>query len=125
MIRLLSVENPASPLVLNTAHPHGVVEFALNRPDALNALSVTFVRAIHAAVAAARALDRRVVVVTSRCERAFSVGADLKERARMSADELIACRPEFRSAYRSLLDLPFPQFAQSAASRSEEGSSWR
>jgi enoyl-CoA hydratase/carnithine racemase len=95
-------------LVLTEEHPHGVVELALNRPEALNALSTDFVRAIRIAVSEARDRHPRVLLVTSRCDRAFSVGADLKERARMSAEDLIACRPDFLAAYRSLLELPFP-----------------
>jgi enoyl-CoA hydratase/carnithine racemase len=95
-------------LVLTEEHPHGVVELALNRPEALNALSTEFVKAIRVAVGNARDRHPTVLLVTSRCDNAFSVGADLKERARMSAEDLVACRPDFLAAYRSLLELPFP-----------------
>ena len=95
-------------LVLTEVHSADVVELSLNRVGALNALSTGFVREIYESVARARDLDPVVLVVTSRCERAFSVGADLKERAAMSAADLIDCRADFEAAYRSLLELPFP-----------------
>lgn len=100
-----------APLVLVEPHRGGVVEVALNRSEALNALSVALVQALRGAVRAACELRPTVVVVTSRCDRAFSVGADLKERSGMTPDDLIACRPDFIAAYRSLLELPVPVVA--------------
>lgn len=99
------------PLVLIESHPRGVVELALNRNEALNALSIELVQNLRRAVQSVRELRPSVVVVTSRCDRAFSVGADLKERAGMTAGDLIACRPDFLAAYRSLLELPVPVIA--------------
>ncbi len=96
------------PLVIMETHPKGVLELALNRPQSLNALSLAFVGAISGAVNDAAASHPTVVVVTSRCARAFSVGADLKERSVMSAEELLASRAHFVAAYRSLLELPMP-----------------
>ena len=95
-------------LILTELHPFGVIELSLNRPEALNAFSVDFVRALRLAVDGARDIGPAVLVVTSRCGRAFSVGADLKERAKMSADDLLACRADFVAAYRSLPELPLP-----------------
>jgi enoyl-CoA hydratase/carnithine racemase len=95
-------------LVLTEVHSADVVELSLNRVGALNALSTGFVREIYESVARARDLDPVVLVVTSRCERAFSVGADLKERSAMSAADLLDCRADFAAAYQSLLELPFP-----------------
>ncbi len=100
-----------APLVLVEAHREGVVEVALNRIEGLNALSVALVQALRGAVRSACELRPTAVVVTSRCDRAFSVGADLKERSGMTPDALIACRPDFVAAYRSLLELPVPVVA--------------
>jgi enoyl-CoA hydratase/carnithine racemase len=69
--------------------PSGVVEIILNRPDALNAISTEHARAI-AAVGAGLAADStmRAVVVSSASEKAFCVGADLKERRSFTDDDL-------------------------------------
>ncbi len=81
-------------------------------------------RAIREAVESLRGFDPRVVVVTSRSDRAFSVGADLKERAGMTADDLISCRPIFVAAHRSLLNVGVPFLQPSTALRWEEVSNW-
>src|ERR1039458_9618262 len=56
-------------------------------------------------------LQVRVVVLAAAGERAFCVGADLKERAAMSDAELMAQRPVFRAAFGALLGLPQPVIA--------------
>jgi enoyl-CoA hydratase/carnithine racemase len=62
-----------------------------------------------ATVAADREI--RAVVLTAAGERAFCVGADLKERAAMSDAQLLAQRPAFRAAFGALLGLPQPVIA--------------
>ena len=89
-------------------HVLGVTEISLNRPAAMNALSVEFMQAIGSAVRNVSRSSPSVIVVTSTCDKAFGVGADLKERARMTTSDLMDCRPQFRAAYRALLDLPCP-----------------
>lgn len=90
----------------------GVVELVLDRADALNAISTEHARAI-ADAAASLASDRttRAVAVTSSAHRAFSVGADLKERNRFSDDDLRRQRSIFRAAFSAILDLPVPTVA--------------
>lgn len=107
----MSRETSRQGLVVVERHPDGVVELALNRPEALNALSIEMMNAISAAVDRAVVSQPSVVVVSSLCPRAFSVGADLKERSTMSAEDLLGCRPVFASAYRSLLGLAVPVIA--------------
>lgn len=66
-----------------------VATLTLNRPAAANALDRTTLRALREAVeklAADRAV--RAVVVTGAGDKAFCAGADLKERAGMSVDEV-------------------------------------
>jgi enoyl-CoA hydratase/carnithine racemase len=84
-----------------------VAEIVLSRPDHLNAISSAMARQL-AAVASEVAKDTRVraVVVSSSIERAFCVGADLKERNNFSDAELLAQRPLIRAMFRGLLDLP-------------------
>ncbi|MGW3405606.1 enoyl-CoA hydratase/isomerase family protein, partial [Streptomyces zhihengii] len=63
-------------------HEQGhVAELVLDRPKAMNAVSTDMAVSIGAACAALAAdRDVRVTVLTSSNERAFCVGADLKER---------------------------------------------
>jgi enoyl-CoA hydratase/carnithine racemase len=89
-----------------------VAELVLDRPEALNAVSAAQAAAI-ASAAAELGADRRVraVVVSSSAERAFCVGADLKERHTVTDDEMRRQRPVARRAYGGVLDLPVPTIA--------------
>ncbi|MGC0329859.1 enoyl-CoA hydratase/carnithine racemase [Streptomyces sp. SAI-170] len=89
-----------------------VAELALDRPKAMNAVSTEMARSIAGACAALGA-DRsvRAVVVTSTHERAFCVGADLKERNSFTDAELVRQRPVARGAYTGVLELPVPTIA--------------
>ena len=89
-----------------------VADLVLDRPEALNALSAAFSGEL-AAACAVLAGDRsvRAVVLSSSQARAFCVGADLKERARLSDDGLRAQREIMRTAFRGLLELPVPVIA--------------
>ena len=89
-----------------------VAEIVLDRPDALNAVSTAFARQLVAACQAVAADPGiRAVVLSSAADRAFCVGADLKERNAFSDEELLASREVSRAAYRSVLDLPVPAIA--------------
>ncbi|MGW3804911.1 enoyl-CoA hydratase/isomerase family protein, partial [Streptomyces clavifer] len=80
-----------------------VAELVLDRPRAMNAVSTDMARSIGAACAALGAdPDVRVTVLTSSHERAFCVGADLKERNSFSDAELVRQRPTARAAYTGL-----------------------
>jgi len=95
-----------APLIELRTEGH-VAEIVLNRPDHLNAISSAMARRL-AAVASELGQDIwvRAVVVSSSSERAFCVGADLKERNNFSDAELLAQRPLIRAVFRKLLDLP-------------------
>ncbi len=92
---------------------HGyVAELVLDRPKAMNAVSTDMARSIAGACEALAAdRDARVVVLTSTHERAFCVGADLKERNSFSDAELVRQRPLARAAYTGVLELPMPTVA--------------
>ncbi|WP_071330264.1 enoyl-CoA hydratase/isomerase family protein [Streptomyces sampsonii] len=67
-----------------TRHGH-VAELALNRPEAMNAVSTDLARQLAAACEElARDQDVRVTVLTSTHPKAFCVGAGLKERNRFT-----------------------------------------
>ncbi len=90
----------------------GVAEIVLDRPEALNAIDTAMaVRLAQVCAEAGAAPQVRAVVLTAAGERAFCVGADLKERNRMSDAELLRQRPVFRAAFGGLLGLPQPLVA--------------
>ncbi len=92
-------------------HP-GVAEIMLDRAEAMNAINTAM--ALRLAQACAElATDRQVraVVLYGTGERAFCVGADLKERNRMSDADFLRQRPVFRAAFGGLLALPQPVIA--------------
>ncbi|MCX4864897.1 enoyl-CoA hydratase-related protein [Streptomyces sp. NBC_01005] len=89
-----------------------VAELVLDRPKAMNAVSTDMARSIAAACAALAADPGvRVAVLTSSHERAFCVGADLKERNSFTDAELLRQRPTARAAYTGVLELPMPTIA--------------
>ncbi|MFI9807856.1 enoyl-CoA hydratase/isomerase family protein [Streptomyces sp. NPDC052301] len=92
---------------------HGqVAELVLDRPKAMNAVSSEMARSVAGACAALAAdRDARVVVLTSSHERAFCVGADLKERNSFTDADLRRQRPVSRGAYTGVLELPMPTIA--------------
>src|SRR5262249_23498053 len=92
-------------------HP-GVAELMLDRAEAMNAINTAM--AIRLAQACAElAKDRQVQAIGlyGTGARASSVGADLKERNRMSDADLLRQRPVFRAAFGGLLGLPQPVVA--------------
>ncbi|MGW3634359.1 enoyl-CoA hydratase/isomerase family protein [Streptomyces sp. NPDC005122] len=92
-------------------HEH-VAELALDRPKAMNAVSTEMARSLAGACAALAADPGvRVVVLTSTHERAFCVGADLKERNSFTDADLMRQRPVARAAYTGVLELPMPTVA--------------
>ncbi|MEW1955029.1 enoyl-CoA hydratase-related protein [Terrabacter sp. NPDC080008] len=89
-----------------------VAEIVLDRPRAMNAVSTAMARAIAAATKQVAADESvRCVVLTSTHERAFCVGADLKERNAFTDAELMEQRPVARAAYGGVLGLPVPSIA--------------
>ena len=89
-----------------------VAELVLDRPSAMNAISTDMARALADACAQLAAdTGVRAVVVTSSHEKAFCVGADLKERNSFTDADLVRQRPIARAAYTGVLDLPMPVVA--------------
>jgi enoyl-CoA hydratase/carnithine racemase len=113
--RIMSELKAATPtMVTITRHGPGghVAELALDRPEAMNAVSTAMARDLGAACAELSAdPDVRVVLVTSTSSRAFCVGADLKERSSFTDADLVAQRPVTRAAYGGVLALPMPTIA--------------
>jgi enoyl-CoA hydratase/carnithine racemase len=89
-----------------------VAEIVLDRAEAHNALS-TAMAAELARACADVAKDRGVcaVVLSASGEKAFCVGADLKERNGFDDADLMRQRPVFRAAFEGVIDLPQPAVA--------------
>lgn len=100
------------PLVtVNRPEPY-VAELVLDRPDALNALSTAMAAELAEACRELSAdRDVRAVVLSAAGEKAFCVGADLKERDRFSDADLRRQRPVYRAAFGGVLRLPVPAVA--------------
>jgi enoyl-CoA hydratase/carnithine racemase len=78
-----------------------VATLTLNRPETMNSFNVAMVKALGERLAELRFDKRaRVVIVTGRGDKAFSAGADLKERAGMSPEQV----KEFIFNIRRLMD---------------------
>lgn len=89
-----------------------VVELTLDRPEAMNAISTALAEELTAATAQLAAdAGVRAVVVSSAHDRAFCVGADLKERNGFTDAQLMEHRLVTQQAYRGVLDLPVPVVA--------------
>ncbi|HET6202186.1 MAG TPA: enoyl-CoA hydratase-related protein [Planctomycetota bacterium] len=84
----------------------------LHRPEVLNALSFDLLGELRAAVDALAA-DRtvRAVVLSGAGERAFSAGADLKERGSFPPEKVRAYVDRIRSTFTAVAELPAPTVA--------------
>ncbi len=107
----------SDPMVTLTRHGDGddaawLVELALDRPSAMNAVSTAMAEALRDATTQVAAdSDVRCVVVTSTHPKAFCVGADLKERNSYTDAQLMQQRPIAKAAYGGILNLPVPTIA--------------
>jgi enoyl-CoA hydratase/carnithine racemase len=99
-----------SPLVLTKAD--GIATVTLNRPDRMNAVNMAALAALREAIEALY-VDRevRAVIVTGAGDKAFCAGADLKERAGMSPDQVRLFLKHIRGVMDDLENLPKPVIA--------------
>jgi len=92
----------------------GILTLTLNRPEALNAFSLALLQAFAQAVEeAAFDPEVRVVIVTGSTgeKPSFSTGADLKERAGMSEEEVRRFIYKIRATFTAVENLPRPVIA--------------
>jgi enoyl-CoA hydratase/carnithine racemase len=75
--------------VLLVEEDNGVVTLTLNRPDVMNSLNFPLLHAMREQIESFRFKSGvRVVIITAAGEKAFCAGADLKERATLSPDQV-------------------------------------
>merc|ERR1719290_793048 len=91
---------------------HGIVVFGINRPKAMNALSKNLVTNLSSAIDAVK-FDKncRVVIIRSMAKGAFCAGADLKERVKMTPDEVGPFVARGREIIGAWEKLPMPVIA--------------
>lgn len=89
-----------------------IAVIAFNRPEAMNALSTQTARDLIAALEELE-LDDEVfaAVLTAEGDKAFCVGADLKERKTMTKDEMKKQRTLFVKAFTAVAEFPKPLVA--------------
>lgn len=89
-----------------------VTVVTLNRPEAMNALSGAFADQLSGVFSdLADDGDVWVVVLAAAGEKAFCVGADLKERAGFTLEDFYRNRDQVRRMFASVRDLPQPTIA--------------
>jgi enoyl-CoA hydratase/carnithine racemase len=101
-----------SPSLVSSRRDGRVARITLERPEALNAISGALAGDLAAALS--RVADDPaawVVVLGAAGERAFCVGADLKERAGLSAAGWEANRERVRALFAALRAVPQPTIA--------------
>jgi len=97
---------------VETIEHHHISVIRLNRPDALNAISGAVAEELTDAFRhVGRNNDVWVVVLTAAGEKAFCVGADLKERAGFSLDDFHTNRAQVRGMFEALRAVPQPVIA--------------
>jgi len=104
------VEKDESPV--HCHREEHVLTWTLHRPDALNAMNRPLLTALEREVESARQdLAIRCVILTGSGDRAFSAGADLRERRGMSLAEVEAYLVLIRRTFAAVASLPFPTLA--------------
>ncbi len=89
-----------------------IARVLLNRPAALNAINWAFIRQMDTAMEdLAGNHDIRVVYFEGSGEKAFSAGADLKERKDMPMADAAQLRKEMIAMFRKITDFPKPTIA--------------
>ena len=104
------MSNQASFVTLETENHIATV--TLDRPEAMNALSGAFADELAATFSdLADNGDVWAVILAAAGEKAFCVGADLKERADFTLDDFYRNREQVRRAFASIRNLPQPAIA--------------
>jgi len=104
----------AEPNVLLSDLSEGILTLTLNRPEALNSFSRELLDTLSIAIEEANFnTDARVVIITGKQgqKASFSTGADLKERATMSEDEVKRFIFKIRNTFTAVDNLNKPVIA--------------
>ncbi|MEI6805952.1 MAG: enoyl-CoA hydratase-related protein [Myxococcaceae bacterium] len=90
-----------------------IAELTLNRPEVLNALNMAMLDELTSSLAPLQQLERgiQVLIIRGAGERAFSAGADLKERAGMTLDQTRDFLVKINHVFDLIANLPIPTIA--------------
>lgn len=95
--------------VTTTGH---VTTIRLERPESLNAISGALADELASALRTVSSdTETWVVILTAAGEKAFCVGADLKERSTFTIDQFYANRKQIRNLFATLRAVPQPMIA--------------
>lgn len=101
-----------APELIITRPAEGVLQLTLNRPQALNAVTISLADLLADALKSAAHDDSvRCIVMTGAGERAFSSGYDIREMAAMSADSMLVATAHRCPVIRNLARHPKPVIA--------------
>jgi enoyl-CoA hydratase/carnithine racemase len=90
----------------------GIATLTLNRPEVMNSLNFDLLRALKDQIESVRfRRDLRVIIITGSGEKAFCSGADLKERATLSPDQVREYIYTIRNLFTSIEELNKPVIA--------------
>jgi len=89
-----------------------IAVLTLNRPEVFNAFNYTLLNELHGYVEKIRtSSDIRVVIITGAGEKAFSAGADLKERKTLTEEEVRRNIFKIGEVFHAIDSLPQPTIA--------------
>lgn len=94
-----------------TGTDNAICELTLNRPEVLNALNTDLLSALLPPLEKGGQGGFRVLVIRGAGEKAFSAGADLKERAGMSFDQTRGFLKQINEVFDLVANLPIPTIA--------------
>ena len=98
--------------ILLVEEEDGMVLLTLNRPEVMNSLNFPLLRALREKIEGFRfRSDVRVIIITGEGNKAFCSGADLKERATLSQDQVKEYIYTIRNLFTSIEQLNKPVIA--------------
>jgi enoyl-CoA hydratase/carnithine racemase len=98
--------------VLLVEEDAGIATLTLNRPEVMNSLNFTLLHALRDQIESFRfRRDLRVIIIAGSGEKAFCSGADLKERATLSPDQVREYIYTIRNLFTSIEELNKPVIA--------------
>ncbi|UOR12584.1 enoyl-CoA hydratase-related protein [Halobacillus amylolyticus] len=100
-----------SPLVNLEITDEQIGYLTLNRPEAANSLSTILLDELANTLEEVKQSNVNVLIVTGSGEKAFCAGADLKERAGMSEDEVVSTVEKIGDTIRMLEQIEIPTIA--------------
>ena len=108
MFRLVRLSGRFSSAELSVTRPeNGIVVWTMNRPKQRNAMSKLMVHQFEEAIQEIKHDNTvRALIIKSDVKGAFCAGADLKERAKMTPEEVGPFVGRLRGFVRNIMDLP-------------------